>query len=768
MRQLLMLLLRAASRMRNEVSLPRVIAGICGFLGLALLSLAAAEPSEPTPTIRVPRVSRPPKIDDFLTGTPREAEVVVTDFWQMQPGDGTPVSQPTTAYLSYDEKNLYVVFVCKDNPSLIRARKAKRKDIMTDDRVTINIDTFNDHLRAYFFDANPYGIQLDGTTTQGQGDDLSFETLWYTEGRLTKDGYIVLEQIPFKSLRFPKKEKQTWGIVLGRYINRNNEWSLWPYVTLRKFPVWVGQFGHMEGLEGITPGRNLQFIPYGLFGKARFLETPAWAEPRWRSQYDGRVGLDTKLVLRGEFAVDVTINPDFSQVESDEPQVTVNQRYEVYFPEKRPFFLESAGYFNTPQNLLFSRRIVDPEFGVRVTGHSGQWAVGALAVDDRAPGEQVAPDDPLAGKRAVNGVFRLQRQFGREAYVGVLAATRHLSSYSNQVVSLDARLPFRNNWVVSAQAVSSATQNSDRTHQAGPAYYAALTRSGRHLEYYSVYSDRSPGFRADLGYIPRVDVRQLAHSFDYRWRPESSRVVSYGPGFLVSHNWNRAGRVQDWEARATFNLELPKLSEFHVSRSQSFELFRDIGFRKSLSRVWLSSEWWKRLALTADFSQGAGVNYYPGPGLVPFKADVTNGSLGVTLRPRPHIRIEETYLYSHLAAGEAQPGVSPGSSVFNNHILRSKVNYQFTRELSLRGILDYNAVLPNPALVSLERKKRVGYDILLTYMLHPGTALYIGATDVYENLYFDPMISPALRRTMSPSLSTARQVFVKFSYLFRF
>jgi hypothetical protein len=405
---------------------------------------------------------------------------------------------------------------------------------------------------------------------------------------------------------------------------------------------------------------------------------------------------------------------------------------------------------------------------VKVTGHSGRWAVGAGAVDDRAPGKQVAPDDPLAGKRAVNGIFRLQRELGRDAYIGVLAATRRLSSSSNQLASLDARLPFRSNWVVSAQAVSSATQNLDHTRQAGPAYYAALSRSGRNVQYASSYTDRSPGFRADLGYIPRVDIRQLQHSFDYRWRPERSKVVSYGPGFIISHNWNRARRMQDWEARATFNLELPKVTEFHVSRSQSFELFRDIGFRRSLSRVWLSTEWWKRLGLTADLSHGAGVNYYPGPGLIPFKADATNGSLGLTVRLRPHIRIEETYLYSRLATGEAQQGLLPGSSVFNNHIIRAKVNYQFTRELSLRGILDYSAVLPNPALVSLERRKRVGYDVLLTYLLHPGTALYIGATDVYENLYFDPMISPALGRTTSPSLSTARQVFVKFSYLFRF
>jgi hypothetical protein len=158
--------------------------------------------------LRIPRVTRAPKLSDFLDGTPREAEAVVNTFWQFDPHDGEPISLPTTAYLSYDRENLYVGWICKDDPAKIHARVAPRKQIDLDDRVTINIDTFQDHKHAYWFDVNPYGIQYDGRTTDGIGDDPTWEGLWYSEGKITEDGYVVLEKIPFRSIRFPKASKQ--------------------------------------------------------------------------------------------------------------------------------------------------------------------------------------------------------------------------------------------------------------------------------------------------------------------------------------------------------------------------------------------------------------------------------------------------------------------------------------------------------------------------------------------------------------------------------
>ncbi len=249
----------------------RALGGCLLLLVTSAVCVAEAAAQTPSPTLRIPRVTQPPKLEDFLTGTPREAETRVTDFRQREPGDGIAASQETTAYLSYDDKNLYVVFVAKDDPGKVRAHMAKREDIGSDDRVGVLLDTFHDHQRAYMFVTNPLGIQQDAITMRGLPDDLSFDTLWHSEGRLTSEGFVVWMAIPFKSLRFPSAPVQNWGVAVGRYIARNNETSFWPYVTLRVESL-LQQMATLEGLEQISPGRNVQLIPYGMFTRARFLD----------------------------------------------------------------------------------------------------------------------------------------------------------------------------------------------------------------------------------------------------------------------------------------------------------------------------------------------------------------------------------------------------------------------------------------------------------------------------------------------------------------
>ena len=724
--------------------------------------------SEETPAIHIPRVSKAPRLSDFLSGEPREAELTVTDFRQMDPGDGDPVSQPTTAFLSYDEKNLYVAFVAKDDPKLIRARVAKRKQILTDDRITINIDTFHDHRHAYWFDVNPYAIQFDGITTDGYVDDFSWEGLWYTEARITGDGYVVLITIPFKTLRFPDSAKQTWGVLLGRFIQRNNEFSMWPRITRRKLPQFVAQFGHLEGLENISPGRNMQFIPYGLLSGARYLDQPPNGIPRIVTEPGGRTGLDAKVVIKDALTLDMTLNPDFSQVESDEPQVTVNQRYEVFFPERRPFFMENASYFATPQTLFFSRRIVDPEYGVRLTGKVGRWGIGVLAADDRAPGKGVALDSAYFGKRATDGVLSLQRDLLQDSHVRLFVTDREFSTSYNRLASLDTRWRLKHNFFFTGQAVTTRTRPLAGRDYSGNSWYALLSHSDRKVQYYSSYTDRSPGFTADLGYIPRSDIREFKNRLGYRWWFEKKALMDFGPAVTALGNWNRLGRTQDWEVDLEWNMEFTRLTNFTVSRTEAFELFNGYGFRKGSNNYVFNSEWWKWLALSGTYAQGLAINYYPAAGYEPFAGRARNGNLAVTLRPSARLRLDETYIYSHL---ETQPGwqsSQPATTIYNNHIARSKVNYQFTPALSFRGILDYNGVLPNTALVALDPTKRLSYDLLLTYLLHPGTALYVGYTDIYQNLLFDPLRPPYLRSSTFPDMNTGRQIFVKMSYLLRF
>lgn len=741
------------------------------YRGLILLAawplLGQGEP-DATPTIVIPRVSRPPRLTDFINNVAREAETVVTDFRQMEPGDGTPASQPTTAYLSYDAKHLYIAFVAKDDPKLIRARIAKRKQILTDDRITINIDTFHDHLHAFWFDANPYAIQFDGVTTDGYGDDFSWEGRWDSQARIVADGYVILITIPFKTLRFSNAPTQRWGIVLGRFINRNNEFAMWPYITRRKFPQYVAQFGHMDGLEGISPGRNIYVNPYGLVSKRRYLDRPPAGAPAMARDTDARAGVDAKLVIKDALTLDMTLNPDFSQVETDDPQLTVNQRFEVLFPERRPFFMENASFFNTPQNLFFSRRIIDPEYGVRLTGKIGRWGLGVLAADDRAPGKLAGAGDPLQGARATASVLSLQRDLFVDSHVRLFVTDREFGAGFNRVAALDTRLRLARNFFLTAQGVTSQTKTTSGQRLSGNAYYAQLARRTRKWQYSTNYTDRAPSFRADLGFIPRTDIREVKTRLGYTWWRENKTLVNFGPAIVLLGNWNREGRAQDWQFDLEWNVQLTRITALTASHSELMELYQGRTFRKSANNFAFSSEWFKWLAWKATYTQGTAVNYYPAAGYAPELGDGRNGTVSLTLRPTIRLRLDETYIHSRLVTRPGWQFAAGPASVYNNHVVRSKLNYQFTREFSFRAIADFNTVLPNAALVTLEPARKLGYDLLFTYLLHPGTALYVGYTDIYQNLSLDPSRPPYLRYSAFPDFNTGRQAFVKLSYLFRF
>src|SRR6266704_5982591 len=546
---------------------------------------------KPIPLARLPRVHRPPNLEDFLQDRPREAELEVTDFRQYLPGDGAPATEATTAYLSYDDKNLYVIFLCRDAPGKVFAHLSKREDTFQDENVAVFLDTFRDRHRSYYFGANPLGIQTDAIYTEGQGYDYSFDTVWRTEGRLTPGGYAVWFSIPFKSLRFSHAPEQTWDVMLFRQILRKSEVDTWPYVTQRVEGI-TQQFAPAGGLEKISPGRNIQLIPYGLLARNHFLNQPFPLNPSFQNAFEHRGGLDAKFVARDALTFDVTLNPDFSQVESDDPQVTINQRFAVFFPEKRPFFIENAGFFASPVNLFFSRQIADPQFGSRITGKLGKWTLGALVIDDRHPGQGFT-NGPYS-TRAADGVVRVAREFGNQSYIGAFFSSRDFADTSNRVASLDARLKFSKNWVLDLQAAHSWTRQNAQSgqdclefnpgangigSQQGSAYWALLTYTGRHYVFGSYFDDKTPGFCTELGFVNRVDVRQNYTNFGYSWKPRHSKIVAFTPAVSELLDWTNSGRLQDWQAIASAELDLTRQTAFSISRGEFYELFDNIGFR---------------------------------------------------------------------------------------------------------------------------------------------------------------------------------------------
>jgi hypothetical protein len=705
----------------------------------------------------------PPTLEDLAAGKPLEA-AVVEDFRQNQPGDGIPATSSTTAYLSHDERNLYILFDCRDEPGKVRARLAKREDIADDDQVLVYLDTFRDRRRAYLFAVNPLGVQLDGVLTEGQGTDYSYDTVWYSAARLTDHGFVALIAIPYKSLRFSNDANQTWGVALGRYIPRNSEYSYWPYITSR-IEGFVAQMAELRYPSEVMPGRNLQILPYVAQTNARFLDTnlPAFAQVD-----ELRGGVDSKIALSSALTVDLTFNPDFSQVESDTPQVTVNKRYEVFYPEKRPFFMENAGFFQTPETLFYSRRIADPLAGGRFTGKEGAWAVGALVADDRAEGLQYQEGDPLSGRHAGAFVARAQREVGKESFLGLFASDHTFASSSDSALAADARLKLSPNWVFTGQVARSDTTEADGQSLSGYDTNASLIRRGRHLSFSSSYIDRSPDFRAPLGFIKRVDIRQTDTYVSYLWRPDKSAIASIGPDVEALVDWDYKGRLQDWSIRPEFSVTLRRRAYLTIWRSDSYEFFSGLGFREYTNGISVYSARSKSLILSGSFSIGTSPNYSPPPMFPPFLASATNASATVAYNPIPRIRIDQTYFYSRLGAPDTPVLVNMpvAANTFTNHISRTRLNLQVTRDFSVRTIIDYNAVLSTPWLIDQNTTKHLGADILGTYLLNPFTALYVGFTQGFDNLALDSN-PPHLRVISSSSTATSRQLFVKVSYLFR-
>jgi len=736
------------------------------------------------------------------------AMVKVTHFVQQDPHDGQPVSLPTEAYLGYSDKNLYVVFVCHDDPAKVRAHETRREDFDGDDDVAIMIDTFHDRRRAYEFEVNPKGIQWDAIYTEavyadtGGNWDTSFDTLWYSKGKLTTQGYVVWMAIPFRSLRFPSTKDQTWGVILLREIMRNNERSFWPYISIND-QGRLHKAAAAKGMSGISPGRNIQLIPYGLLNSFRTVDdrnpsVPCVGNPSFDcAQYQDRAiggtfGLDGKVILKDSLVLDATANPDFSQVESDEPQVTVNQRYRVYFPEKRPFFIENGDYFRTPIDLFFTRNIVDPDAGIRLTGKAGPYSLGILSADDRAMGLSFSPTDPLFKTRDYFSIARVSRDIFKQSSIGAIYTDWEYPAANsfNRVGGIDTRLKFSRHLTATLQGVVSSTDYFG-SYSAGPAYKADLTYTSRHWFEESTYNDVSPGFFTEPGFVNRVDIREYRQDLAYRFRPKSGPVVSWGPEVYWRWTGDHTGLRLDTDYFPTLSVVLKKQTRIFVTPYEEFlerlrpkdfpVLTQNQDFHEHYSGAWVTSSPLSLLTLNAQYFWGNNINFEYGLDksqlsyATPYLARFDQANAAVTLHPFTQLKIDNTYLFSRLRTRENN------ANIFNNHTLRSKWNWQFTRELSLRVILQYNANLTrnrpgDPAntypLTSYTTTKNFNTDVLITYLLHPGTAIYVGYNTNLQNLNpelaFDPNPYIGGVQRSDHLINDGRLFFVKVSYLFRY
>ena len=758
-------------------------------------------------TLQIPHLAREPKLEDFadmqLSPSVAGTMLKVDQFWQHDPIDGQPISQKTEAYLGYTDKNLYVVFLAFDNDAgHIRNHMVRREQINEEDQVGIFLDTFHDHRHCVFFFINPSGVQQEGTFFEGQQDiDLSWDTIWKSETRVSKKGWIGFISVPFKSLRFRStKAVQEWGFLLERDIPHNNtEHSFFPHYSMNVQGL-LPQEGAMTGLKDISPGRNFQLIPYVSGRSYRSVDHRDPLNPTFEAKdFDAKAGLDAKAVIKDSFVLDATINPDFAQVESDEPQITVNQRFEVLFPEKRPFFQENSGYFATPINLVFTRRIADPLYGVRLTGKKGPWSIGTLFADDQSPGESVAPNDPLWGRQAYFGIVRVSRELGKNgSNIGLIYTDRELDTVpnttctddpcitrTNRVGGIDAHFRFHKNWQLDAQAVNSLTRFNDGTSDHGAGYFLYLERSSRNLEINSMYKDNAPGFQTRTGFFQRPDIHWFSNFAQRRFYVEGKHLLWHGPSIYTRNIWDHNGLRIEYFSNANYKWFFSNRNNLGIYANYGHERLRPADYSQLTSNIdvphdqfgfFFNSQYFNWLTLAMEANIGRDTNYdpvqcgstigdcpitplLPGPGKSRF------AQVSATFRPNRGLTVENTFFYYSLR------DVNTNLNFINNYIARSKWNYQFTRAFSLRLIGEYNGNIANSAFTSLQNAKSFNADVLFTYMVHPGTAIYVGYNSDLANIYRPLTSSPTDYTELVRSnryLNDGRQLFVKVSYLLRF
>jgi uncharacterized protein DUF5916/cellulose/xylan binding protein with CBM9 domain len=737
-------------------------------------------------------------IDGVIDEAIWEDAAVLTGFTQYNPSEGIPSSQNTEVRVFYTDDAIYfAVRAFDDDASGIRATMAQRDQVTrNDDYVRIILDTFNDQRRAYAFVVNPYGVQQDGIWIEGGGggrgrfgppidDNPNF--LWDSGGRLYDWGYSVEMKIPFKSVRFPKVPLQSWGLQVNRRIQRTGFQQSWGPSFARE-PNKLSESGQLQSLANLNPGLFLQVNPVFTGSKVGTLDATGDFN---RTSPEGDFGLNLTYGLTSNLTLDGTINPDFSQVEADAGQIAVNERFALFFPEKRPFFLEGTEIFGLPQNLVFTRTIANPLTGAKLTGKIGGASVGYLGAIDQFEND----DDVFAN------LVRIRQDVGGTSTVGAIYTDRTRSSAEyNRVAGADARFVFKRRYTLNLQAARSWDQDLGERRTSGDLAYVQLQRAGRAFRTQISASDIGSDFRTESGFLRRTgEVNLNLTNTRYQWYGKPGAFLqSYGPGFEFRGYWDHdafwnGGAIKEAQAQLQWTMSLRNNITIWTTASRTIfdspvskyeGLFVNEGGEQRSAftpdqnlfaglysfRLFAFFSGWERVRgrLTLSGGETAIFDVFTGTAVEP--ANSLGGDVSLTLLPTTSMRIELGVRHSSITRK------SSGESYSKATIPRVRAQYQFNRSWFLRGIVEYSRQERGDLLDPATGRRlefcgvsgcsfRTGSDRndfsiegLLSYEPSPGTVVFFGYTRLMRD-------TGAFRFR---NIQTRQDgLFVKLSYLFR-
>ncbi|MGH9936680.1 MAG: DUF5916 domain-containing protein [Blastocatellia bacterium] len=800
----------------------------CGGAWLSVWLCAAAAFSSFAQTgnqarpVSIGRFESAPTIDGKLDEPAWREAAALRGFHQTQPGDNTAPSYPTTILLGYDKERLYLGVHAADDPKKVRATVAKRDDITSDDYIAIYLDTFNDRRRAYLLMFNPLGAQQDGLFSEGSEPDFSVDVVMESKGALTEDGYSIEVAIPFKSLRYEAGKGKLWGVHALRYIRHRDEEDSWAPLRRDKAGLdkvgvketrarFLAQAGHITGLEEIATERTLEIIPVLTIAETG---RRARALPRGASLPDpGRfvnqpvnadAGLTGKVTLTPGVTFDFALNPDFAEVEADQPQVTANQRFPLFFEERRPFFLEGADIFRTPIRTFHSRTIIDPDVALKLSGKRGRTNFGALLASDNAPGNfsEDERDDPalrpsiarFIDRNAYAGVLRVRRDVGEQSSVGLIATSNNFIEKHNQLAGADGRLSLNRNTFFTFQLLGTTSRRFFYDPEAdrdvyrtgnGFAYFTELNRTGRRLNLQLSGEGYTRDYRADLGFTTRTDTNRWTVYARYNSEPRPQRkLISWSAlhTTLAQFDWRGRSQYAYHYPRVALNFRRQTFLQFATYRDYARLFEEEFGAKRTATRAGAffgpaeRSTFWNGLTITAgtspsrkysanvavdtswkffDYDFGAGPKFprvsqaalaNPNAPLDPGPGNTRDITASFAWRPTEAFRASIDYAKSRLER------IDTRRTAYDQNLWSLRSSYYFTRFTFARARVDYDTLA-----------SRVRGQFLLGWTPHPGTSLYAGYNDDLNYNGYSPFtnqLERGLRRNQ-------RTFFVKMSYLLR-
>ncbi len=762
-------------------------------MALALLTLAPdsiVTKDTSSLHVNIPRAMHAPVLDGRLDDAIWREAAQLTDFIQGEPLDQAPPAEKSIGYVAYDARYLYFAFrAFERNPKLIRATIFPREHGGdTDDRVTLIIDTFLDKRRAYEFKITPLGIQNDGIKIEGLPGDPSPDFVWYSTGRVDEQGWVVEAMIPWASLRFPNADPLSIGFNVVRVYGRSGEKDAWA-PRKRGNPCEICEEGVLAGITGIDRHRTVDLLPFvsgSQLGARKFGFDSAAVNGAYypyspalsfaTSRPITTVGGDVRFAPTSAIVFNGTFNPDFSQVEADDDQVRVNQRFTLFQTERRPFFLEAKDIFvnvrgdeESRTNLgdfFYSRAVVDPSAGARITSNRNGLTVGSLYVRDHSPsyfyynGYETSGAVQLVDMPAQVAVARVRKDVLADSYFGAGFFGRQMSRAHNAVGTADFLLRRRGITLSGEGALTDdvAPRNSslssylDGARRRGKYYRGRVLHSGSKLFYSATVSGADAGFRDELGRFPRVGIERYSGRIEVKQYPNSRLLQGTSQWINVSRTNRYGGGALDYTIDPGFTVRFQRRS--YISFNGHVELVTLFGtpIRPDGAFVEFGSDPWQTFGI-------GGTVYFGQREIV----DPANPRRGVGYFANVHLILRPVPQGSVELRGQRSMHRDDWSGPYldDARIVHIKGSYQFSRELGLRLIGErsnqFNGISPNP--FARHSVRNTG-SALLSYELGPASFLYAGYSNTNQDLE-NPVV------TTAGSLRTESLLFLKISYLFR-